>query len=374
MTLWIVILWTVIALLGGSMFYLGTRIPHFFSPDIIANWTKMRTFLICGWSIIGFMGFITLCLDFVNAIICTLYLAMIWMISDAIFGGLQRIFHLHFQYYYAGYLAFIIWGIVLSVGWYLNHHVYPVYYDLTTSKEMPKLRIVMFADSHLGTSFNAEGFQKHLIAMQQLNPDIVAVVGDYVDDSTTKKDMIKATQALGKMKTKYGIYFVVGNHDKGYYGSAHRGFSGKDLLMELKKNGIVVLQDEAVLLDDSFYIIGRKDFSEERERKSHRQSMTELIQNLDSNKYMVVLDHQPADYENQAQSKVDLVLSGHTHGGQLFPLNRVGKWIKANDAVYGNEKRSKTDFIVTSGISSWTIRFKTGTKSEFVVVDIKSNK
>ena len=102
--------------------------------------------------------------------------------------------------------------------------------------------------------------------------------------------------------------------------------------------------------------------------------MTELIQNLDNDKYTIVLDHQPTDYEKQAQSEVDLVLSGHTHGGQLFPLNQVGKWIGANDAIYGHEKRKRTDFIVTSGISSWAIQFKTGTKSEFIVIDIKSNK
>ena len=93
---------------------------------------------------------------------------------------------------------------------------------------------------------------------------------------------------------------------------------------------------------------------------------------LDLNpKYAVILDHQPNDYKNQAEAKVDLVLSGHTHGGQLFPLNKVGEWIGANDRTYGYERRGSTDFIVTSGLSDWAIKFKTGTKSEFVVIDIK---
>ena len=86
---------------------------------------------------------------------------------------------------------------------------------------------------------------------------------------------------------------------------------------------------------------------------------------------MIVIDHQPTDYANQALAEVDLVLSGHTHGGQLFPFNQVGKWIGANDRIYGHEKRNKTDFIVTSGISDWAIKFKTGTKSEYVVINIK---
>ena len=83
-------------------------------------------------------------------------------------------------------------------------------------------------------------------------------------------------------------------------------------------------------------------------------------------------DHQPTDYNNQAKTEVDLVFSGHTHGGQLFPFNQVGKWIGANDLVYGHEKRNKTDFIVTSGISDWAIKFKTGTKSEYVVINLIS--
>lgn len=106
-------------------------------------------------------------------------------------------------------------------------------------------------------------------------------------------------------------------------------------------------------------------------RGNARAEMTELVKELDPDKFSVVLDHQPNDYQNQTTAEVDLVLSGHTHGGQLFPLNKVGEWIGANDKTYGLEKRNKTNFIVTSGLSDWAIKFKTGTKSEFVVIDIK---
>ena len=80
--------------------------------------------------------------------------------------------------------------------------------------------------------------------------------------------------------------------------------------------------------------------------------------------------HQPNDYEKEAKARVDLVLSGHTPGGQLFPLNKVGEWIGANDKTYGIERRGQTNFVVTSGLSDWAIRFKTGTKSELVVIDV----
>lgn len=371
MTMWIIILWTVMALLGLALAYIGFHVPKFFSPEIVAHWSKIRYFLVGGWSVIGLMGLLILCFDFVNAIVCMLYFAMIWVASDIAFWILQRFFHLTFSHYWAGYIAIILTVISLAVGWYLNHHVWATNYTVTTNKKVPSIRLVMFADAHIRTTFDGVGFQKHVQAMQAQNPDLVVVVGDYVDDGTSREEMIQATQALGQMKTKYGIFFVFGNHDKGYYGSAHRGFSGEDLVAELQKNNITVLRDETVLLDNSFYVIGRKDASVEREQKGRRKSMAQLVANLDQNKYMITLDHQPADYKNQSESGVDLVLSGHTHGGQLWPMNQVGKWIGANDMVYGHKKQNQTDFIVTSGISSWAIQFKTGTKSEFVVVDIQ---
>ena len=99
--------------------------------------------------------------------------------------------------------------------------------------------------------------------------------------------------------------------------------------------------------------------------------MSDLTAGLDKSKYMIVLDHQPNDYEAEAIEGSDLVLSGHTHGGHLFPAGQIGKLMGANDRVYGTERRGTTDFIVTSGISGWAIPFKTGTFSEFVIIDVK---
>ena len=83
------------------------------------------------------------------------------------------------------------------------------------------------------------------------------------------------------------------------------------------------------------------------------------------------MDHQPSDYDNEAATAADLVVSGHTHGGQFFPITRVGEYIGVNDRTYGYEKRNGTEFIVTSGISDWALYFKTGTKSEYVIIDIE---
>lgn len=374
MTLWIIIMWIVIAFVIMALFYLGTRVPHLLRFNYLTDWSAFKQFSLGLLITLGVSGILVLCINVVNAVVCVMYLAMIWAVSDLVFWVLQKVGKLNFKHDYAGFIAIIICISALSIGWYSDHHVWQTNYKLITYKDVSDLRIAMFADSHIGTTFDDKGFTKHLKAIEEQDPDIVVVVGDYVDDGTTKEQMIKSTHALGKIKTKHGIYFVSGNHDKGYYGASYRGFSEQELMDELTKNGIRVLRDESVLINNSFYLIGRRDFSEVKEQNGTRQSMAELTKNLDKNKYTIVLDHQPTDFKNQAKANVDLVLCGHTHGGQLFPFNQVGELIKANDLVYGHEKRDNTDFIVTSGISDWAIKFKTGTKSEFVIIDIKKEK
>ena len=102
----------------------------------------------------------------------------------------------------------------------------------------------------------------------------------------------------------------------------------------------------------------------------NRKSITDLVKNLNPEKYLISINHQPNDYDNETNN-VDLVLSGHSHGGQMFPLAYLGKLTKANDEFYGLHMRGNTNFIVTSGISGWAADFKTGTKSEYVIVEIK---
>ena len=374
MTMWIIIFWVSIIFAITTLFYVSARIPNLIEFANLAEWGKFKQFSLGLLIALGFTGIIALCIDFINAIVCVMYVAMIWALSDFAFGLIEKFGRITFEHYYAGWIALIISVTALSAGWYLDHHVWQTDYELKTDKQIPDLKVAMFADSHIGTTFDDKGFAKHLEAVQAQNPDILLIVGDYVDDGTTREQMINATHALGKIKTKYGIYYVSGNHDKGYYGAIHRGFSEDDLFRELKKNGINILQDESILIDNSFYVIGRKDYSVKHEQGGFRKSIEELTKDLDKSKYMIVLDHQPVEYDKEAEAEVDLVLNGHTHGGQLFPFNQIGKWIKANDLVYGHEKRKNTDFIVTSGISDWAIKFKTGIKSEFVIINIKRGK
>lgn len=319
-------------------------------------------------AIIG--GVLCFLFDSMNAIICLLHLVVIWLVCDGINILMQKKRGRENNYYVVGFVAIVITFVYLCVGWYMANHVWRTAYHIETEKAVGNFRIVQFADSHIGTTFDGVEFAAHVKSIQEENPDVVVITGDYVDDDTSKEDMVNACKALGTLKTKYGVYYAFGNHDKGYYGEEQRGYSETDLIAELKKNGVKVLQDEVVLLDNRFYLIGRLDRSE-AERAKPRAEMRDLVRNLDTDKFSIVLDHQPHDYDEQEKSKVDLVLSGHTHGGQFFPINYVGEWTGENDKTYGWEKRGSTNYIVTSGISDWGLKFKTACKSEYVVIDVQ---
>ena len=314
----------------------------------------------------------------INAVISLIHLFVFWLVSDGIFYIIRKIRKKPFRRYYAGGVAILFTIGWLGAGWYQAHHVWERDYTIQTDKEVGNIRIALLSDSHTGTTFHAEGFAKHMKEIEAQNPDVILVAGDFVDDDTTKEDMIGCCKALGETKTKYGIYYVFGNHDKGYYGDEYRGYSGQDLINELEANGVIVLQDESVLIDDRFYIIGRQDRSEEQSYgdkvAAGRASMEELTADLDPTKFSVVMDHQPDDYDNQEAAGVDLVVSGHTHGGQLWPLMDIESipGLGPDDCIYGFEQRGDTNFIVTSGISDWAIKFKTGCRSEYVIIDVST--
>ena len=299
-------------------------------------------------------------------VIGMLHLIGFWLLCSLISKLLRKITKRNFRSDFEGLAAVILTVAYLSVGWYFAHHVYETTYTFDTSKDVGEgIRVAQIADLHLGTTLDGDGFAKQLERIEKTNPDVLVITGDFVDDSTKKSEMIKACAALGEFESKYGVYFTFGNHDKPYMPDSC-DYTEDELYAELEKNNVIILDDEAVLIDDRFYIIGRQDKSERA-----RDEMNVLMEGIDKSKYMIVLDHQPNDYEKESEAEVDLVLSGHTHGGHIFPAGVLGYIAGANDKVYGTERIDKTDFVVTSGISGWAIPFKTFAISEYVVIDIK---
>jgi predicted MPP superfamily phosphohydrolase len=316
----------------------------------------------------------------VNAVICIVHLGGFWLLSELVFLIIRKTTGRFPEssaksqakgpgIWLPGTCAIIFTIIYMTIAWYLCTHVWEKDYTFESERLKGDLRIVQITDSHVGATFDAQGFHDHILRINEVHPDIVVVTGDFVDDDTTRDDMIGSCEALGDLKTKYGVFFSYGNHDKGYFNDEAKGWNNQDLCENLEKNGVRILQDESVLIDGRFYVVGRQDKSEEM-RGGSRMTPAQLMDGLDPGLYKIVMDHQPLEYDEEAAAGADLVLSGHTHGGQFFPFNQIGVLTRSYERSYGHERREHTDFIVSSGIADWSLIFKTGCKSEFVVVDV----
>ena len=360
--MWFIILGTAFAAAVAGVIYLTVTVSKFGFLRALAGERIRLPYLISFIVLAAAFGLVARVMSVVNAVVVFLHVVLFFLLVGCILRIVRCFSGKDYSVGLQGLLAVALSVIYLAAGYYLLHHVWQTDYSLQTDKPV-NLKIALFADSHLSTTFDGDGFAEHMKTIDAQKPDIVLIPGDFVDDWSKKADMLKACDALGKMDAKYGVWYAYGNHDAGFFNN--RDFTAAELEQALLDNGIHVLSDDYELVDDRFYVAGRKDSS-----LGPRKTMDELLDGVDPNKYIIVLDHEPNDYDNEAASAADLVVSGHTHGGQLIPITYVGEWFGINDRTYGHENRNGTDFIVTSGISDWEIQFKTGTKSEYVIIEI----
>ena len=363
--------WLIIFALTGAaalacIVYLVTRFHRFSFIEKLAEKKKALSWVLAVIMVVALLAASSLVFNVWAAIVIFLHLTVFWLAFERIVVHMRKSYNEERKHNIEGVIAIAATAVYLAYGWKLAHTVYRTQYDLRSFKELgrDKIRVCGFADSHLGITLDGEEFAAEMKKIQAENPDVLVIAGDFTDDDSCRADMVRACQALGEMQTTYGVYYIDGNHDKGYIESS-RDFTYDDVIAEMEKNNVTVLKDESVLVDDKFYIVGRKDKSDKT-----RKTIYELTEGLDKSKYTLVLDHQPTDYENESQADLDLVFSGHTHGGHIWPAGYIGVLIRANDAFYGIEEYNSRAFIVTSGISGWAIPFKTGSKSEYVVMDI----
>lgn len=269
-----------------------------------------------------------------------------------------------------GLVPIIITVLILGYGYFDMENVGEIDYTIHTEKKIRDqgYRIAMIADLHFGTTMNEEKLKKYCNEIEGEKPDLVVLCGDIVDQKTTLQQMKNAVSILGNIKSSYGTYYVYGNHDKSSYGSS-RNFSAEQLKYELISNGIHVLEDEIYNINNEFTIIGRRDkgFSSQIKRKTPE----ELLSNVDTKKFLLLLDHQPSEFQENSKAGADLLLSGHTHGGQIWPEGLFNEMTGVGELNYGYEKIDKFQIIVSSGIGGWGYPIRTGSHSEYVIVDVK---
>ena len=270
--------------------------------------------------------------------------------------------------YCSGVIAVVLTATVIGYGRYNIFHVVRTEYTLQTQKDIQTegYRLVLLSDLHYGVSMSDEQLQKVADRISREDPDIVVLDGDIVDENTTSEQMKSAFHILGTIDSKYGIYYTYGNHDKNNY-STTPNYTADQLAETIKRNDIQILEDDTAVINDEVVLIGRADRGYGNE---NRQTIFDLTSKLDKKQEWVVLDHQPADYENVKKAGCDIILSGHTHAGQIWPAGLFASLFHFDELNYGKIQRENLNAVVTSGIAGWGYPIRTEKHSEYVVLNI----
>ncbi|MGM8886148.1 metallophosphoesterase [Psychrobacter sp. 1U2] len=259
-----------------------------------------------------------------------------------------------------------ILALVVFVGLFI-HSLYsayiPVVRQLSITIDKPlasSLRIAMASDLHLGQLFGNKAIDKLHQLIHNNKADILLMPGDIMDDNikayTAHNMAAKLTELCSSLP--YGVYATLGNHD--LYGHE------QPISKALQEAGVQLLNDEVLKLEyagESVWLIGRFD-----NHKRERVATTDLLQQVDASKPVILLDHRPSDIEEHSKLPIDLQVSGHTHDGQIFPANFIVRAI--NRLGYGYKAIGRGHFVVSSGYGFWGIPFRLGSRSEIWLIEM----
>lgn len=226
---------------------------------------------------------------------------------------------------------------------------------LTSPKLTEDITIAQISDSHLGVGVSPKRAAKLARELKELNPDIIVFTGDIFEDTGNKTQ--KYIDALKDLKPKYGKYGVLGNHE--YYGGVARNLSIWEQV------GIIPLQNETVNAGP-IAITGVNDV---RTAKISSAEFTKILSGTDKAKYNLLLAHTPLYHEEAEKENIDLMLSGHTHSGQIWPFKYLSRL--QFDHIYGLYETNDFKHYVTSGAFYWGPPMRFLTQNEIPLITIK---
>ncbi|MEU9185140.1 metallophosphoesterase [Streptomyces sp. NPDC048484] len=218
-------------------------------------------------------------------------------------------------------------------------------------------RIAVVSDVHLGPVLGRGFAQKVVDTINSTQPDLIAVVGDLVDG--TVKDLGPAAAPLAQLKARHGSFFVTGNHE--YFSGA------EEWVTRVRELGLRPLENARTELAD-FDLAGVNDVAGEEEGQG--PDFVKALGDRDRNRACVLLAHQPVQIHDAVDHGVDLQLSGHTHGGQLWPGNFIADL--ANPTLAGLERYGDTQLYVSRGAGAWGPPTRVGAPSDITVVELAS--
>lgn len=250
----------------------------------------------------------------------------------------------------AGGICAVVVLVLSAWGAYNARIIQVTPYEITVNKDggrLENLNVVLAADLHLGYNIGTAHMMQMVDKINEQNADLVVFAGDIFDNEyEALDDPEELIAVLQKIQSKHGVYACYGNHDveeKILAGFSFGGNKKKESSIQmdefLERAGIHLLQDEAVLIDDSFYLYGRPDAQRPGRGINMRKTAAELMGELDTEKPVIVIDHEPKELQELADAGVDIDLCGHTHDGQMFPANLITALMWENS--YGYLKKSE---------------------------------
>ena len=320
-----------------------------------------------------------------------LYTLVIILLAD--FGRilLKYVFHaswIHSRtaFTVAGAICALLILLLSACGIFHAKYIKTTSYDVIINKTIPErtsMKVVLLADTHFGYNAGVLHARELVRKINKQKPDLVCIAGDIFDN---EYDAIRNPEKLEKtlrgIKSTYGVYACWGNHDLNEEILAGFTFKHKDgdlsdikdprMKKFLKDSNIHILEDESVLINDQFYVIGRKDASLTEKIDETRKAPAQLTEKLDRDKPIIMIDHQPKELQELADAGVDLDLCGHTHDGQTFPGNFTIKLMWENPC--GLLIKDNMTNITTSGAGVWGPAMRIGTDSEICSINIQLKK
>ncbi|MGA3119820.1 MAG: metallophosphoesterase [Polyangiaceae bacterium] len=218
--------------------------------------------------------------------------------------------------------------------------------------------IVQITDVHVGPTIGRDFVDAMVRATNALTPDLVVITGDLVDGSV--EQLRHLVEPLRELRAKDGVFFVTGNHE--YYSGAD------EWIAHLGQLGIRVLRNERVAIRDAFDLAGVDDASANRMLAHHGQDVARALFGRDMDRPVVLLAHQPKALKDALAARVDLQLSGHVHGGQMFPFN----WLARIDQplIAGLYRVEQTWVYVSTGTGYWGPPMRVGPRAELTRIEL----
>lgn len=298
------------------------------------------------------------------------YLTLLFLLADLLRGvnglfNISEIFKFNWASEKGKTVTAIVYALsaVILIGGYMSARIPTinrVEFQLNKTVPNEKQKVVLVSDIHLGMMISNGKLNKMVQLVNNENADLVLLAGDIFDEDLGPVIQNNMGDLLKNLRAKHGVFAVLGNHE--FYGNAAAAHE------YLKNHNITVLRDSVATLPNGIAVVGREDITAERMYDKKRKTLTELLENVDTENPVFVLDHQPYNLSEVADYSVDLQVSGHTHNGQMWPFNYITGAMFEISKGYGKIK--DTHFFVSSGYGTWGPPIRTNSRSEIVVMEI----